>query len=361
MPTVLVSGCFDPLHVGHIEFFRRASRYGELHVSVATDATIRKLKGPGHPRQSEKERLFAVGSVRYVEYAFHGSGEGILDFEPELRAMRPDVLVVSEDQDYPEKRALAAELGVEYVVLPRIPPLGCDARTSTALTGRDGWVPARVDFAGGWLDVPAIAEATGIEPLVVNMAVSPGYTSSGLGYHPGGGMGGSAAMAILAGKDPFAAEENAGVGWQDPAVLLRTGLCVWRGPKDLAYWDDGEWLRGRLAVLWTGQPHRTADLVSRQRPYDLIRQAAETAAEAVRERDVTKLAAAINMSYRAQIAEGMEQLPHGGLAWKYCGAGHGGYAMYLFGSERARRNWIALSEHAQAIEPFARRCDGEEA
>ena len=44
MKKVFVSGCFDLLHSGHIEFFRKASKYGDLYVSVGSDKTIEDLK-----------------------------------------------------------------------------------------------------------------------------------------------------------------------------------------------------------------------------------------------------------------------------------------------------------------------------
>ena len=49
---------------------------------------------------------------------------------------------------------------------------------------------------------------------------------------PGAGLGGSAAHALINGRDPVQSELDLGVGWQDPAVIRETGLCVWRsGPK----------------------------------------------------------------------------------------------------------------------------------
>ena len=41
---VLVSGCFDLLHSGHVEFFQQAATYGDLYVRLGTDANIRALK-----------------------------------------------------------------------------------------------------------------------------------------------------------------------------------------------------------------------------------------------------------------------------------------------------------------------------
>ena len=52
------------------------------------------------------------------------------------------------------------------------------------------------------------------------------------GYEKCAGMGGSGAWAMLEGRDPVQSELDLGVGWQDPAVINETGLCVWRsGPS----------------------------------------------------------------------------------------------------------------------------------
>ena len=42
---VFVSGCFDMLHSGHVEFFREAAQYGDLYVAIGSDRTIFELKG----------------------------------------------------------------------------------------------------------------------------------------------------------------------------------------------------------------------------------------------------------------------------------------------------------------------------
>jgi cytidyltransferase-like protein len=132
MPTVLVSGCYDLLHAGHIAFFREAASFGKLYVSVGSDQNIELLKGK-RPVFSEAERLFIVKSIRYVEDAFLGTGTGMLDFEPELRRLKPDFLIVNEDGHTEEKRALCARLGVTYKILERIPAEGLPARASSTL------------------------------------------------------------------------------------------------------------------------------------------------------------------------------------------------------------------------------------
>ena len=99
---VFVSGCFDMLHSGHVEFFRQAAEYGDLHVALGSDKTVFDLKGR-ETVNSEQERLFMVKSVSFVKDAFISRGSGILDFEVELREMMPDCLVTNVDGHFPEK------------------------------------------------------------------------------------------------------------------------------------------------------------------------------------------------------------------------------------------------------------------
>ena len=80
---VFVSGCFDLLHSGHVEFFREAAKYGDLYVALGSDKTVFELKGR-LPVNSEQERLFMVKSLSFVKDAFISRGSGILDFSTKL-------------------------------------------------------------------------------------------------------------------------------------------------------------------------------------------------------------------------------------------------------------------------------------
>lgn len=153
---VFVSGCFDMLHSGHVAFFRQAAQYGDLYVALGSDKTIYNLKGRA-TINSEQERLFMVKSISWVKDAFISRGSGILDFEAELREMRPDYFVVNTDGDIPAKRELCQVLGIEYVILERKPYDGLDPRSTTALRQRDH-LPYRIDLAGGWLDQPFVSQ-----------------------------------------------------------------------------------------------------------------------------------------------------------------------------------------------------------
>ena len=153
---VFVSGCYDLLHSGHVEFFRQAAQYGDLYVGIGSDATILGYK---HHRTvySEQERLFMVKSIRYVKDAFINAGSGIMDFVPTVDALQPDILVVNEDGGSEEKRRFCAERGIEYVVLQRTPQDGLQARSSTALKQTSSQLPTRLDLAGTWIDQPYVS------------------------------------------------------------------------------------------------------------------------------------------------------------------------------------------------------------
>jgi cytidyltransferase-like protein len=132
---VIVTGCFDWFHSGHVRFFEEAATLGDLYVIVGHDANIRLLKGDGHPLLSQSERLYMVHAVRYVRQAMISTGHGWMDAEPEIDLIQPHVYVVNADGDKPEKREFCAAHGIEYVVLKRIPKEGLPKRESTVLRG----------------------------------------------------------------------------------------------------------------------------------------------------------------------------------------------------------------------------------
>lgn len=132
---VIVTGCYDWLHSGHVRFFEEVSTYGDLYVVVGHDANIRLLKGDGHPLLPEAERRYQVASVRFVTQALISSGHGWLDAEPEIQRLKPDIYAVNEEGDRGGKREYCAQHGIEYLVLKRVPAPGLAARTSTELRG----------------------------------------------------------------------------------------------------------------------------------------------------------------------------------------------------------------------------------
>jgi cytidyltransferase-like protein len=132
---VLVTGCYDWFHSGHVAFFEECTAMGDLYVGVGSDATIGQLKGKGHPLFPEDQRRYIVSTCRHVKHAFVSTGTGWLDAEPELQKIRPQIYAVNEDGDKPAKREYCAKHGIEYRVLKRVPKSGLPARQSTALRG----------------------------------------------------------------------------------------------------------------------------------------------------------------------------------------------------------------------------------
>jgi cytidyltransferase-like protein len=134
-PRVIVTGCYDWLHSGHVRFFMDAAALGDLFAVVGSDRNVEFLKGPGHPLQHDDERRYMVGAIRQVHRCLISTGSGWMDAEPEVARIQPRYYVVNEDGDQPEKQAFCAARGIEYVVLRRVPHRGLPARSSTALRG----------------------------------------------------------------------------------------------------------------------------------------------------------------------------------------------------------------------------------
>jgi len=132
---VLVTGCFDWFHSGHVRFFEETAQLGDLYVVVGHDENVRLLKGDDHPLFSQEERRYMVGAIRFVKQALISTGSGWMDAEPEIEAIKPDMYVVNEDGDKPEKREFCGQRGLEYVVLKRAPAEGLPRRESTHLRG----------------------------------------------------------------------------------------------------------------------------------------------------------------------------------------------------------------------------------
>jgi hypothetical protein len=260
-------------------------------------------------------------------------------------------LVVTEDEKYEKvKSLLCRETGVEYKVVPKCLD-GYFSMSATDMARRMAVpisVPLRVDFAGGWLDVPSHARDGA---FIVNCTINLMLTLKNCEQYKAAGLGGSAAYAMLTGNDSLSSELSAGVGWQDPAVIAETGLCVWHsGPKPVMYMKrNPTMLVGRMALLRCTGQHNTAELVQTSRKYGEIAAAGNTAKCAVEHNDFTMLCKAVQKSYYVQLDEGMHHLPgFGEQAKKYCGAGFGGYALYLF-NERP-----TVTEELIKIDPYMR-------
>jgi rfaE bifunctional protein nucleotidyltransferase chain/domain len=86
---VLANGCFDLLHVGHVRYLQAARALGDaLVVGLNSDASVRRLKGPGRPVMPAAERaelLAAVSGVDAVVVFEEDSADALIE------RLRPDV------------------------------------------------------------------------------------------------------------------------------------------------------------------------------------------------------------------------------------------------------------------------------
>jgi cytidyltransferase-like protein len=358
MKRVFVSGCFDILHAGHLAFLNAAKGLGDfLTVSFASEEVLwaYKHKRPSLPDAHKKALL---ESLRMVDEVVVATGlEPGLDFKEEFIARKPHVLAATADDQFSDKkRSLCESVGASYVVLPKTPPPFDPVSTSSILQRLRAPVelPLRVDFAVSWLDSPRFARKGA---YLVNCAISPLVSLHSWPYRQRAGLGGSGAWAWLNGKDAVQEELASGVGWQDAAVTREGGLCVWWSgavPK-LAFKRDGSnMLGGRMALLWTGCEHDSPRIARLERDVKGAETAGALAAEAVLSEDIELLAEAVRCSNEIHLREGMTPLPvvKDALAWKYCGSGWGGYALYLFKAKSRRDAFVRAREHAMAAEPW---------
>ncbi len=365
MKKVFVSGCFDLLHSGHVQFLQTAARYGRLYVSVGTDATVLALKGR-LPVYSERERLRLVRAVRWVTEAFLAAGSGTLDFADDLRRVRPDRFVVNADGHAPAKEDLCRSLGIEYLVLPRTPGRRLAPRSTTALVAQ-ARMPFRLDLAGGWLDQPWVSRIAPGPVITVSIEPSPEFAGrSGMasstrskavrlwGMDLPEGDPEETARALFAYDNPPGAEFVSGS--QDALGIALPGAN--RLHYAGGYWPDRidtlrdaetlRWLQRRLR-LWPLGPrpegYSVLDRVDLRKAWvESLARAAEACWEAIARRDAALLGEAVTTGFHAQCAmfplmadsaihDEIARLRDRAHGVKITGAGGGGYLILVADDE----------------------------
>lgn len=382
---VFVSGCYDLLHSGHVEFFRQAAEYGDLYVGIGSDKTYLGYK---HRKTiySEQERLFMVKSIKYVKDAYINAGSGVLDFVPTLDIVKPDVFVVNSDGGSPEKRHTCEERGIEYIELHRDPHEGLTARSSTDLKKTESQIPTRLDLAGTWIDQPYVSqyapgwaitisleptfevrERCGLSTSTRNMIKKiwpyqlPNMDSETL-----------AKLVFCFENDP---ERSDGIisGAQDAIGICVPGLCrhyynnrFW--PELIETCQDEQVLRflEDHIIMIPMDPRRPGCSVVEgkditEEKVKALAKAADDCWQAILDKDLDDFAKAYKASFDAQVAmfpamiQGcvqsyIDQYKDKVLAWKMPGAGGGGYLACVVDDAESFCN-----EHSEAIPLTIRR------
>ena len=118
---VFTNGVFDLLHPGHVDVLLGARRQGDaLVVGVNSDASVKRLKGPGRPVRNEAERAYVLGALEMVDAVVVFAEDTPLEL---VRHLEPDVIVKGGDYS-PDTVVGATEVrarGGEVVIIPLTP------------------------------------------------------------------------------------------------------------------------------------------------------------------------------------------------------------------------------------------------
>ncbi|MDP4282298.1 MAG: D-glycero-beta-D-manno-heptose 1-phosphate adenylyltransferase [Bacteroidota bacterium] len=92
---VFTNGCFDILHLGHIEYLAKARSMGNLLIiGLNSDASIHKIKGPDRPVNDENSRAMVLASLSFVDAVILFDEETPAEL---IRRINPDILVKGND------------------------------------------------------------------------------------------------------------------------------------------------------------------------------------------------------------------------------------------------------------------------
>jgi FAD synthetase len=120
MKRVLVGGCFDLIHFGHITFLQNAQAQGDyLIIALESDENVRRRKGNNRPIHTQKERAEMLKSLRMVDEVVElPVMTSDTDYEELVKKIKPDVIAVTEDDPYLDHKKRQAEtIGSQLVVV----------------------------------------------------------------------------------------------------------------------------------------------------------------------------------------------------------------------------------------------------
>ena len=122
---VLVGGCFDIVHLGHLIFLEKAKAKGDiLIVLLESDENIRKNKGQNRPINNQENRAIFLTKLKMVDYVIKlpemKSDEDYLEI---LKKIKPNIIAVSEgDSALEKKKKQAKEIGARVLEVNKLIP-----------------------------------------------------------------------------------------------------------------------------------------------------------------------------------------------------------------------------------------------
>ena len=123
MKTILVGGCFDFIHYGHIKFLDEAKKHGDkLVVMLESDETIKQLKGDDRPYHTQEQRKIMLESLRMVdEVVLLHPHMTDADYLETVKKIKPDSIAFTEGDPILEKKLKQTEIiGASAIVIPKV-------------------------------------------------------------------------------------------------------------------------------------------------------------------------------------------------------------------------------------------------
>lgn len=121
--TVLVGGCFDFIHYGHIQFLKKAKKLGtNLVVALESDYNVKKTKGPNRPIHTQIQRREMLESLSFVDKVIplppmHNDQ----DYFKLVQKIKPNIIAVTAgDPIVDKKHAQADMIGAKMLVIPKV-------------------------------------------------------------------------------------------------------------------------------------------------------------------------------------------------------------------------------------------------
>jgi len=95
-PTIFTNGCFDIIHIGHVQLLEFCASLGRVVVGLNSDASVKRLKGPTRPINNEIDRKMLLLSIKYVDE--------VLIFEEDtpyalIQSLKPKIIVKGGDYE----------------------------------------------------------------------------------------------------------------------------------------------------------------------------------------------------------------------------------------------------------------------
>lgn len=123
MKKVLVGGCFDFIHYGHISFLKQAKAHGDvLVVALESDENVRRVKGDTRPIHTQQERKEMLESLSFVDEVIElAPMNSDADYFELIKRLRPSIIAVTQgDPILDKKREQAAIVGAILVIIPKV-------------------------------------------------------------------------------------------------------------------------------------------------------------------------------------------------------------------------------------------------